>query len=97
MGMGFVSIVVVFLDGGAEIDGGQLGEHERLEESDQQFKHTHEDDEGDREEGNTVTGYRTHLAEDEDQTEEGQRDDVTGRDVGEQSDRQYERAQENAQ
>ena len=55
----------------AEIDRRKQGEHESLQESYQQFKQTHEDDESDRENRNTKTKAGAHFSEDEDQAEEG--------------------------
>lgn len=73
------------------------GEHVGLDEGDQQLEHGHEDGEGEREHVDAAeAGAGAGLAEYEDQVEEAERDDVARRDVGEQSDHQYEGLQEHA-
>ena len=92
-----VMIMMMFFHCCAEINGGEQREDKRLQEGYQQFQQTHEYHEGNRENRNTKSKTSAHFSEDEDETKEGERNDVSGRDVGEQSDHQYERTEEYAE
>src|SRR5207342_3135762 len=81
-------LLLLWLDGRADVDGGQSGEDERLDADD-------DDDLEDVEErrGHEHEQERPGL-EDEDEPEEGQDQDVTGEHVREESDTQRDEAHE---
>ena len=88
--MDFKNSVMCLLSSVTKIDGRQERENKSLQESHKQLQEEHENHEGSRKQTDAVASNRRFpaLPKDENQTCEGQNDDVTSRDVRRQTNHQ---------
>ena len=89
--------MVTFFYRHAEVQRRKQREHVSLNEGYQQFEERHEDGKQHRQHRRAVAHRHVHLAEEEDEAEKADDDDVPCGDVGEQTNHQHERLDENAQ